>query len=368
MPVHHSARGCGVREGAGTCVGSVGGAGGRQRGPQSAPHHCHGNGIADEASVALPLRLSSGRDRQGQRPGALDEQFPVDVSVDGAAGSALPVTMGERIGGVDRVTAVAELSRGEVSTAAGKELTVTGVDPAEAAAALRVPITLPRSGQMWFRRELLERAGRRAQASRSTSGRGRRPEPELTAVEGTEGPPPLMVREDLAAVTANPAADSLWIRFADGLTDDEIATAQREVTALATDIVPTAEIGGAVAMRAALNSVLDTMLMIVVGLLSVAILIAVIGVGNTMALSVIERSAGERSAAVDRCHPGRTANPAVYEKRSACRWSRRCSEWCSGLPSGWPVRPRCSASTIWCCPRCRGRSWWRRCWSAGSPG
>ncbi|MGW6376931.1 FtsX-like permease family protein [Rhodococcus sp. NPDC055112] len=220
-------------------------------------------------------------------PSALDEQFPVDISVDGASGSALPMTMGDRIGDIDRVTAVAELSRGEVSTASGKELTVTGLDPAEAAAALRVPITLPRSGQIVVPPELLEELG--ARAGESIDVRGAGTTKSLTAVEGTDGPPPLMVREDLAAVTANPAADSLWIRIADGLTDDQIATAQREVTALATDIVPAAEIGGAVSMRAALNSVLDTMLMIVVGLLSVAILIAVIGVGNTMALSVIER-------------------------------------------------------------------------------
>ncbi|TJZ81502.1 FtsX-like permease family protein [Rhodococcus oryzae] len=220
-------------------------------------------------------------------PGALDEQFPIDVSVAGDPGSALPATLGERIGEVDRVTAVAALSSGEVSTAAGKELTVTGVDPAEAAMALRVSITLPKPGQIAVSPKQLDELGVRAGEPIDVRGAGTTR--SLTVVEGTEGPPPLMVRGDLAAVTANPAVDSLWVRFADGLTDDEIATVQKEVTSLATDSVPTAEIGGAVSMRAALNSVLDTMLMIVVGLLSVAILIAVIGVGNTMALSVIER-------------------------------------------------------------------------------
>jgi len=46
---------------------------------------------------------------------------------------------------------------------------------------------------------------------------------------------------------------------------------------------------GAVANRQMLEKVLDTMLLVVGGLLSIAILIALIGVGNTMALSVIER-------------------------------------------------------------------------------
>ncbi|MFI6428845.1 ABC transporter permease [Rhodococcus oryzae] len=220
-------------------------------------------------------------------PSALDEQFPIDVSVAGEPGSALPATLGERIGEVDRVTAVAALSSGEVSTVAGEELTVTGVDPTEAAAALRVSITLPKPGQIAVSPKQLDELGVRAGEAIDLRGAGAAR--NLTAVAGVEGQPPLMVRGDLAAVTANPAVDSLWVRFADGLTDDEITTVQKEVTSLAADSVPTAEIGGAVAMRAALNSVLDTMLMIVVGLLSVAILIAVIGVGNTMALSVIER-------------------------------------------------------------------------------
>ncbi|WP_027500209.1 ABC transporter permease [Rhodococcus sp. UNC363MFTsu5.1] len=220
-------------------------------------------------------------------PSALDEQFPIDISVSGEAGSALPATLGERIGEVDRVTAVAALSSGDVTTGSGQELTVIGVDPADAAAALRVSITLPRPGQIAVSPDQLEELG--ARAGESVDVRGDGTARSLTAVAGVDGQPPLMVRADLAAVTANAASDALWVRFADDLTDDEIATVQREVTALATDSVPTAEIGGAVAMRAALNSVLDTMLMIVVGLLSVAILIAVIGVGNTMALSVIER-------------------------------------------------------------------------------
>jgi putative ABC transport system permease protein len=48
-------------------------------------------------------------------------------------------------------------------------------------------------------------------------------------------------------------------------------------------------VAGLVSERAAIDSVLDTLLLVVTGLLGVAVVIALIGVGNTLALSVVER-------------------------------------------------------------------------------
>src|SRR3712207_4320287 len=53
--------------------------------------------------------------------------------------------------------------------------------------------------------------------------------------------------------------------------------------------MPTAFVSGLASERAALDSVLDIMLLIVTGLLGIAVVIALIGVGNTLALSVVER-------------------------------------------------------------------------------
>lgn len=53
--------------------------------------------------------------------------------------------------------------------------------------------------------------------------------------------------------------------------------------------VPTARVSGLASERADLDQVLDVLLLLVTGLLAVAVLISLIGVGNTLALSVLER-------------------------------------------------------------------------------
>src|SRR3712207_4456948 len=53
--------------------------------------------------------------------------------------------------------------------------------------------------------------------------------------------------------------------------------------------MPTAYVTGLASERAAIDSVLDVLLLVVTGLLGVAVVIALIGVGNTLALAVVER-------------------------------------------------------------------------------
>ncbi|MET1005553.1 MAG: ABC transporter permease, partial [Propionibacteriaceae bacterium] len=53
---------------------------------------------------------------------------------------------------------------------------------------------------------------------------------------------------------------------------------------------PGLELGGSLQEAAALDRVLDSLLAVATGLLGVAVLIALIGVGNTLGLSVIERT------------------------------------------------------------------------------
>ncbi|MGM0929213.1 MAG: ABC transporter permease [Actinomycetota bacterium] len=50
------------------------------------------------------------------------------------------------------------------------------------------------------------------------------------------------------------------------------------------------QISGAAVERAAFNQVIDVLLLVVTGLLAVAVLIALVGVANTLSLSVLERT------------------------------------------------------------------------------
>jgi putative ABC transport system permease protein len=52
---------------------------------------------------------------------------------------------------------------------------------------------------------------------------------------------------------------------------------------------PWARVAGVVTVRDQINEVLDVLLLVVTGLLGIAVGIALIGVGNTLALSVVER-------------------------------------------------------------------------------
>ncbi|MFC4602529.1 FtsX-like permease family protein [Rhodococcus kronopolitis] len=220
-------------------------------------------------------------------PKALDEQFPVDVTVVSAAPQGIPADLERRVGTLERVTAVAPLLRAEATDPDGRRVTLSGVDPDATRAALRIPLALPQPGQVSLSPEQIDALGTAVGQSLVLDHDG--VTRTLTVIAGPDGQPALVGRSEVLAMTPAAVTESLWIRLADGLTDEQVNAAQSEIADAAGQLDPTAEVGGAVAMRAALTSVLDTLLLIVVGLLSVAIVIALIGVGNTMALSVLER-------------------------------------------------------------------------------
>lgn len=90
------------------------------------------------------------------------------------------------------------------------------------------------------------------------------------------------------AAKSEMARTQLWVK-----TDDSLDAAA--LRTLSTDMasavgVEEFAIGGGVMMKQMFNTVIDMLLMIVSGLLAVAVLIALIGVANTLSLSVLERT------------------------------------------------------------------------------
>lgn len=129
---------------------------------------------------------------------------------------------------------------------------------------------------------------------------------ETVTVTGTDGTTLdlRMVRGDVgqntayvtpeAAETLVPDAQvtTIYARMADDA--DAVATAGavqnavNEVTE-ADGSAPVLQVGGAAVERAAYGQVIDTLLAVVLGLLAVAVVIALVGVANTLSLSVLER-------------------------------------------------------------------------------
>jgi putative ABC transport system permease protein len=100
----------------------------------------------------------------------------------------------------------------------------------------------------------------------------------------------LITADDLASLAPDAPLNRLWLALDPGAQPEavvrEIQNAISQVASAET-AVPTM---AAAAERSEISRVLDTMLAVVTGLLAVAVLIALIGVSNTLSLSVIERT------------------------------------------------------------------------------
>lgn len=99
----------------------------------------------------------------------------------------------------------------------------------------------------------------------------------------------LLADGDLAAAAPGAAVTQAWVRLAH---DADAQTVVSDVND-AVGAVPGAglvPVQGAAAERAAYQQVIDVLLLVVIGLLAVAVLIALVGVANTLSLSVVERT------------------------------------------------------------------------------
>ncbi|CAM3358034.1 ABC transporter permease [Occultella aeris] len=248
--------------------------------------------------VALVTMMSTGaaaaKDSLGD---ALSTQYPVDVSVslagsdvaldhaqinavaetDGVAESALlslaPVTLGVH-GSQEWVLAQSvEL----------EDLSPVLRDPDVAAGLSDATIVMPRIYAAWY--DLVDGDPVTVTAEDGS-------EVELTAVV-TElgGVDPMVTPATFAALGLTPVENAMAVRLAD---DVDAVDTVREIQTVLTDLsattdAPTASVAGAAVERAAFTSVVDTLLAVVLGMLAVSVVIALVGVANTLSLSVLER-------------------------------------------------------------------------------
>ncbi|GAB3191751.1 FtsX-like permease family protein [Geodermatophilus arenarius] len=213
--------------------------------------------------------------------------YPADVVVEGLGGE-LPASLLDRLEALDGVTTGTALTLARPAGPDGEPWEAYGVDTATAVPALRstADLRLPRPGEalvpQW-------------QADSWSVGTGDPVELSLDGrtvtlrAEVVDGDAPLLLAgADLAALAPDAAVGQLWLRL-----DDADADAQSAVVDTVTDTVGAAatdaQVTGVVSLRQQLDEVLDVLLLVVTGLLGVAVVIALIGVGNTLALSVVER-------------------------------------------------------------------------------
>lgn len=214
----------------------------------------------------------------------LAANYPTDVIVE-SLDEPVPATLQGQLESVDGVVETTGLTAAMVTGPDGTGSWATGVDATQALPVLRstADVTLPEVGQVvpsdWEADSWGVQPG---DSLTLTAGDRSR---TLTVLAG-ESDRTLVTSTDLQALVPGAPVETMWLRLAD---DADQTAVIDEITDLAGTALPTAFVTGLASERAAIDAVVDVLLLIVTGLLGVAVLIALIGVGNTLALSVVER-------------------------------------------------------------------------------
>ena len=234
-------------------------------------------------TTAMVVGASSAR---ATASAGLDAAYPTDVVVQDY-GSGLPGSLLGQLEGVSGVTAGVGITTGDLTGPNGDEVQAEGFDAAATLPVLRSTTDqpLPELGEVVLPPILADLFGVAA-GDPVTFTAGDR-SLTMTAVLGSDDVySPRLTTTELTALVPDAGTGQLWLRLAD---DADTATAVEDITELTGAAAPAAVVSGIASERAAIDDVLDTLLLVVTGLLGVAVLIALIGVGNTLALSVVER-------------------------------------------------------------------------------
>lgn len=218
---------------------------------------------------------------------SLDAEFPTDVVVQSWDDDLSPA-VSSALRGVDGVVGSTDVLAVDVLGPDGEPVFIEGVDPAAAAAVLRSTdkIELPRPGVVvlpeWAGDAWSVRDGE--SVTFSADGRTATLQAQVSAFEQ-----PVMVETGaLRSLVPDAGITKSWLRLDDVDPDAQVATVD-DVTDLVAELDPQAQVTGLVTQRDQLDQIVDVLLLVVTGLLAVAVVIALIGVGNTLALSVVER-------------------------------------------------------------------------------
>ncbi|AQP51392.1 ABC transporter permease [Tessaracoccus flavescens] len=234
-------------------------------------------GLIVTLQVALATSRSSGME-------AIDRQYPIDLTISSREGE-VSTSLIDDLRGQDSVADVIEIQSKRIEgefgptdfstpSAAYSEL---GIEPPSKAKPADDEIVLYAFG-----------------STLTTAEEG-----DTVTVQGSDGPLQLKVKTDqdlpggsavvspatFAKIAGAEGVRELWVKLVDRDSASQLSSVMRTVQGH-----NGAEIsGGGAIMASTLSQVLDVLLIVMTALLGVAVLIALVGVGNTLGLSVLER-------------------------------------------------------------------------------
>jgi putative ABC transport system permease protein len=226
----------------------------------------------------------------------LDAQYPVDLQVSstsyGDDGNlvALPGAVTDAVRDVSDLRAVAEVttSTANVGGDAGTVVPVTAAAPEDLREVLSTPddVASLERGTLLLPDRVAEDYGLEGRDTITLTG----PAGEVTLdVVSTDlrTSSAYLTPADLAGFTKDVSANTLWGSVGEGNDPADAVAAVQDAVSVTGEAV---DVTGAAVEREAYQEVIDVALGIVVGLLAVAVIIALIGVANTLSLSVVERT------------------------------------------------------------------------------
>ncbi len=238
-----------------------------------------------------------------------DHEWPVDVSVGGSdqadygleAEPPLDDALVAAVTGVGDVAESEQLlgSRAVVllpGQSEGVDLQVRGVDPDRGRLITETPVALEAlaDGTAVVPGDLAAEIGLEdgQQVTLEREGGG-----ELVvtaAVSDIGGRALVLSRDDLTTLDPQAPVTRVWLDLDDALASGDpaeaVAAVDRVRDAVSEAAAGSVRVEGAAAERASYQQVIDTLLRVLTGLLAVTVLIAVVGVANTLSLSVVERT------------------------------------------------------------------------------
>ncbi len=222
-----------------------------------------------------------------------DERSAIDLDLrlrpeEGDGESA--ASLGDRVADVGGVDSVAPITAASVTAVSPDgsllDIPVVGVDPSDARSVSRAEGLSRLSDDVLIIGEFESMVHGVEDGWRITL-QGDAGEREVTVmVANVLGDQGVVSESTLRQVIGDDAQGGIWIRLEDGAAVGDVT--ERIEAAVPADVA--FDIGGSAHDREQSLRTMDQILLVAVGLLGAAVLIAVVGVGNTLTLSVLERS------------------------------------------------------------------------------
>ncbi|MFI5697508.1 ABC transporter permease [Kribbella sp. NPDC051586] len=215
---------------------------------------------------------------------SMNGEYPVDLMVT-TYKEKMPANAAQQLRDIKGITEVVPVSQVLVKSG-GQDVQVTGIDPASAGSVIHNPEA---AAELKPGTALLDRSTmimlKLEDGSPLTIVSGKH-KLTVTAQRATGLDPITVSSSDLAELAPSAPVTGFWLASDPKADGSDVIDAVEQSIPTVKDL----SVNGGLAERTSYTKVFDVLLIVGVGLLGVSVLIALVGVGNTLSLSVLERT------------------------------------------------------------------------------